>query len=861
MNENIFFGPAHVVARQSVGAHLGIVMSESPVVLTDPSSTPIGRGSVIIEITTNLTGTDVLEACDYDVTTVPVGGLKNTIEVPVRLCIVEGSVEALGKVPGETVQPLSDELAMSTLRDLSLPSLLQGANDQTWFPEALIRFRPAAAGQGIPIIADPDTSSRRRGDISVYYEPRDAAMACEEAWADKYPNQRGLIVIRARELVDGGDARGISPGPSVSSFGVDAPRREDLCSFPRNIVSADVINQFVIVQDRLSILMRGVSVEDQIQALAHEIGHALLLDHGNGFDDDHDGVEPPAVGPRRFDFCDPQGYDPTTTEPREDSRTPAGTCEEESNVMKASLNSCPHLRPLQEEQCRNVAMVIPGATFMAGGNPAAALIQHSACIQLPCLIPDDIKLGKLQILLTSTNRKTHIAHTVVGPILPDANNRYAAFLDLDNNPETGCSPSELGFPTQFKGAELVTEVVISPGIQTLHGKPNVWRCNRGGFVLMADPSIRSVIASSFEAAPGVPGIDVVSIEMSDNVRGPIASDVRMEGLAQALGAKDQIGRLPASLEHSGLVSLVPPPLPEQSFPDTYKPAGLRWAHDLLQSTEVADASNSLGPPDGKVAGYNKPVSQAKLGGFNDGLGYDMTRLGAILGLSPSELQRMDFVTFEANGLPRLPYESGQWTFEDGVHSLSVTYRHDQQGPTGHVIKSGNISADDYAAFFGVNRSLLGDDMAFLAFDIDDVIELNSNRLSVSLQAIGGLDLESPDPDALGFVYFAARGGQQVPGDCNADGKLDISDAICVFGVLFLGNPASFPCGDGRPEAPGNVTLLDWQPDTKVNISDGIGLLDFLFGDGPPHPLAVPVIDGQACLSIEGCPDNPGRECR
>ena len=35
--------------------------------------------------------------------------------------------------------------------------------------------------------------------------------------------------------------------------------------------------------------------------LAHELGHAMLLGHGNGLDDNHDGLLPPTTGIRRFD--------------------------------------------------------------------------------------------------------------------------------------------------------------------------------------------------------------------------------------------------------------------------------------------------------------------------------------------------------------------------------------------------------------------------------------------------------------------------------------------------------------------------------------------------------------------------------
>jgi glucose/arabinose dehydrogenase len=96
---------------------------------------------------------------------------------------------------------------------------------------------------------------------------------------------------------------------------------------------------------------------------------------------------------------------------------------------------------------------------------------------------------------------------------------------------------------------------------------------------------------------------------------------------------------------------------------------------------------------------------------------------------------------------------------------------------------------------------------------------------------------------------------QVPGDCNQDGKVNISDAICVLGALFLGAAEGLPC-EGRPSDPGTLRLLDWQLDSKLDISDGIGMLSFLFLGGLPHPLAVPGLETTGCAPMTGCPDRP-----
>ena len=91
------------------------------------------------------------------------------------------------------------------------------------------------------------------------------------------------------------------------------------------------------------------------------------------------------------------------------------------------------------------------------------------------------------------------------------------------------------------------------------------------------------------------------------------------------------------------------------------------------------------------------------------------------------------------------------------------------------------------------------------------------------------------------------GGLQRPGDCNQDGVLNISDASCLFGFLFLGTPGALPCGDGSAGDPGNQALVDVNGDANINLSDGIFLLNFLFSGGAPPSLGVD------CVSMPGCP--------
>ena len=58
------------------------------------------------------------------------------------------------------------------------------------------------------------------------------------------------------------------------------------------------------------------------------------------------------------------------------------------------------------------------------------------------------------------------------------------------------------------------------------------------------------------------------------------------------------------------------------------------------------------------------------------------------------------------------------------------------------------------------------------------------------------------------VIVDGAGGRQLPGDCNQDSRLDISDAVCLLGHLFLGSPPELPCGDGGVTDAANLELMN-----------------------------------------------------
>ncbi len=106
------------------------------------------------------------------------------------------------------------------------------------------------------------------------------------------------------------------------------------------------------------------------------------------------------------------------------------------------------------------------------------------------------------------------------------------------------------------------------------------------------------------------------------------------------------------------------------------------------------------------------------------------------------------------------------------------------------------------------------------------------------------------------VLDTCEGGFQVPGDCNGDAIIDLSDAICLMGHLFLGIPDKLPCQEfSGQESQGTQLLLDWQGDSLVDLTDAISVLSHTFLGTQAHHLAPDPLNSNVCIPIAGCHNN------
>lgn len=146
-----------------------------------------------------------------------------------------------------------------------------------------------------------------------------------------------------------------------------------------------------------------------------------------------------------------------------------------------------------------------------------------------------------------------------------------------------------------------------------------------------------------------------------------------------------------------------------------------------------------------------------------------------------------------------------------------------------------LSKSELSAHFGLGRATTVDELR---------VEWSNGETTV---------LSSVPPNQTITVSAPERGIQK-PGDCNQDGRLDISDGFCVLGTLFLQTDAEFPCGGGTADDPANLAFLDANGDGRLDLGDAVRVFGFLFLGQPAHPL------GTDCVELLGCPDNAAK-CR
>lgn len=351
-----------------------------PIKLTDA----IGSAHFDFRMFSDKTGETLLQQCLYRVVTQAPPEYPDLLQVPFKVCVLEGSAPAGSSTSG-------------TVRVPDIRALVDKVN-ATWLPQAHIVFRAlqddVAPVIADPLRADPAEPAARPGDISVEFpdQAEAAAAECNRAWSSTFGLFPSISVVIGRKLYGRGYSGGADGVTAPSPFALypGTARKADLCQVPRKLTTAD-LPSYLVMADRA----HASSSSSWPNAFNHELGHTLMLGHGDGIDQpcngspdcaggthDYRGVDPPAPGLRLFDqYCDcdtradgqwhcrPQNG----IFPGEDPAEPACT------LMYPQVTGCTTLTSLQQELARDAAKVAAGATSTASpGKPGTCCNGNAA---------------------------------------------------------------------------------------------------------------------------------------------------------------------------------------------------------------------------------------------------------------------------------------------------------------------------------------------------------------------------------------------------------------------------------------------------------------------------------------------------
>jgi PKD repeat protein len=252
--------------------------------------------------------------------------------------------------------------------------------------------------------------------------------------------------------------------------------------------------------------------------------------------------------------------------------------------------------------------------------------------------------------------------------------------------------------------------------------------------------------------------------------------------------------------------------------------------------EVAFNASASSDPDGTIASYGWDFGD---GGSGSGriLNHTYTRTGSFRVLLVVADDR------GATGMAERTVVVGSVPNEPPVASFTVT---PSSGPAPlAVVVDGSASSDPDGVIASYNWDF-GDGGSGSGRVVGHTYESEGNYVVLLIVTDDRNAVASTTRTVT--VGGVGPGGRQRPGDCNQDGGLDISDAVCLLGHLFLGRPAELPCAGGRVTDPGNRALLNANGDAGVDLTDAVFVLLYLFRGGAPPVLGV------ACTPIEGCAD-------
>ena len=460
------------------------------------------------------------------------------LSVPVRWCAVEGSPAA------ETPEIFNDPFLDTPTTDHTLWRRHERATDNIYLPQAEITFRSAvwnvvaADDLSFPIIDDPcdptDDAScpGSQGDILIPNVDADEWNVlyndCVNRWDNDLGDQNtGIVMINVRKIVNAAGDRAIG-GWTTSA--VDDDTGDDT---PLSIMIEDY--GFRSPGATTPDVTGGLnSWDDQVGFLVgHELGHRLTLGHTCDGDN-----------PEQDNLMNWQALDRTSA---------LGNFEMVTSIEELLTGGSTDCAGASQDvdqiaDARAAAALVPGCTEDGTNDPCSTLsdISVDRIRDVPTVSLD----MSLVTIAEMENGETRFSHRLFNPFSPldfqdfDALDYYY-IIDADNDSATGGAPADIGVPTSFSGADLVTRVRIMDSATFAVPITTVWRFESGAFAEVDDDTIAGRVATVREQGDEpTPGVDtgtlsaitshIVSLAMPTALRGDLANPFRVQAITVGL---------------------------------------------------------------------------------------------------------------------------------------------------------------------------------------------------------------------------------------------------------------------------------------------------------------------------------------
>jgi hypothetical protein len=445
----------------------------------------------------------------------------NIIQIPIRWCGVNGAPSMVN--PGLVGESTTNDVMW---RRHERPS------DSIFIPQAEITFRSgyptAPVPPTFPIIADPQPTPGNPGDVRSddnFAEFRTFINNCRQQWQNQYPNVVGITSLHINRFVN------VSGNPT-NVLGLGGQSAHSSTSSQNIAGRAMMLDNFYLLQ-----LCGAIWPNIDSKLVGHEFGHAISLEHGNGIDDDNDGtLDEDTTGDGIPDEAGDALYNGNLMQYQ-------NTCNDFANGIGFTTAGTISQRIWSRDQA---TLHIPDIVVDPVLSPLSSMI-----VDKVGEVPEEKYLDIDAMLVAVDVRKgsTTFALSNFGLIPKQPLNttmNYYFIADLDNNPETGGEPANLGIPSNFQGAEFVGKVEVAVDETNYIAKPTIWGFSEGNANATISPinqtfspnkSKSEVLTDRITITPA-PGTtlanysqdiaNIITLDVSNDVRGLISDSIRLQ---------------------------------------------------------------------------------------------------------------------------------------------------------------------------------------------------------------------------------------------------------------------------------------------------------------------------------------------